>query len=141
MDLSTRTELITLVVLLGCPGDDKTSVDDTGETCVDGYVVYVVHEVVEACGTACPEGAFEGYTDGEFLVCNECRDEADCETGEVCSALCGPGCEDDTEGGCCPVYACASAGSGRRAGGRCRQRAEPAVYFRLLSCPAPAASP
>lgn len=111
-----RAALALFLVLLGCPGEDKsgaddTSPDDTSEVCPDGYQVYLVWEVADECGTACPEGSFEGYTDGDLLVCNECRDEADCDTGEVCSANCGPGCEDDV-GGCCPVYSCIPAGGG-----------------------------
>ena len=38
-------------------------------------------------------------------VCDACRDESDCDSGEECTSNCGPGCEDD-EGGCCAVFSC-----------------------------------
>ena len=106
MVTTARTVVFGLfTLLLGCPGDDTGGGDDSAGECVDGYQVYVVWELQDSCGTACPEGSFEGYTDGDLLVCNACETETDCDVGEVCSADCGPGCEDD-EGGCCPVYSC-----------------------------------
>lgn len=93
-------------LLGGCAGDDKDSADDSAEVCATGYQVYVAWDLQEECGFECPEGSFEAYTDGDLLVCDDCEVNEDCDPGQVCSSDCGPGCEDDTSGGCCAVNRC-----------------------------------
>ena len=102
---STPGGLLALLVLLGCPGGDKESA--APEVCADGAQIYVAGTPTGECGTECPEGSFKAYQDGDLLVCHDCLEDTDCDTGQTCSSNCGPGCEDD-EGGCCAVNTCES---------------------------------
>ncbi len=101
----------TLIALLGCPdkneGDSGTRITQSSSTevCPGEYQVFVGSNRTSTCGTSCPEGAVQAYTDGDIMACHECTDEVPCETGQTCSTACGPGCEDDS-GGCCPVNEC-----------------------------------
>jgi hypothetical protein len=60
----------------------------------------------ESAGTHCPKGTTKAYQEGSVLVCDSCATDADCSDGHPCLAVCGPGCEHDTVGGCCPVREC-----------------------------------